>query len=304
MLINIPLCALAAIGGALTLPSGTTEQRPTLDIPGTVVIAASLFLLVFGLSSAEEHAVTSPLVLAPLAAGVVLLGVFVQLQGRVASPLLPLRVVRDRVRGGAFLAAFLLIIGMFPLVLFLSFVLQQQLGLSAVQTGLAFLPLIAGNLTSSHLLGARLLPRTGPAAVIAGGLLLGAVSLGWLALLDAQATYLVDILGPVLLMGLGMGLTVPTAFNLATTGLNASDVGVASATMNATQQLGGSIGAALLSSVAGAVTGSAVNPETTTAIVHGFAIAFAVAAALLMLGTAVCGALIPPRHDNQQTTAG
>ena len=130
------------------------------------------------------------------------------------------------------------------------------------------------------------------------------MSLGWLALLDAQATYAADIVGPVLLMGLGMGLTVPTAFNLATTGLEASDVGVASATMNATQQLGGSIGAALLSSVAGAATAAAVNPETTTAIVHGFAIAFAVAAALLMLGTVVCGALIPPKQGDQHTTAG
>ncbi|KNX35856.1 MFS transporter [Luteipulveratus halotolerans] len=293
LLINVPLCAIAVVGGALTLPRFETEERPALDLPGTLTIVASLFLLVFGLASAEEHPLTSLLVLVPLVAGVLLLGVFVHLQRWVGSPLLPLRVVLDRHRGGAFLAAFLMIIGMFPLVLFLSFVLQQQLRFTPATAGLAFLPLIAGNLTSSHVLADRLLPRVGPAAVIALGLACGAISLTWLAQLDTHATYAADIFGPVLLMGIGMGCAVPTAFNLATYGLQTTDIGVASATMNATQQLGGSIGAALLSSIAGAITAASAHPSSDAAVVHGFTVAFYVATAILSAGAIICGLLIP-----------
>lgn len=293
LLINLPLCGVAVLGGVAVLPRLGAEHRPRLDPFGSVTVVAGLFLLVLGLSNAEEHGFVDSLVLAPLGAGVLALGLFVRIQRRVTSPLLPLRVVLDRRRGGAYLAAFVMIIGMLPMVLFLSFVLQQQLGLSAVLTGLAFLPLIGGNLASAHLLADRLLPRTGPAPVVALGLLCGAVSLTWLAQLDATASYATDILGPVLLMGIGMGCAVPTAFDLATRGVDPADVGVASATMNATQQLGGSLGAALLSSVAGAVTAAAANPGTSSAVVHGFAVAFAVAAAVMFCGALVCGALIP-----------
>ncbi|WP_246003654.1 MFS transporter [Nocardioides aurantiacus] len=293
LLINLPLCAFAVAGGTAVLPRLDAERRPALDLPGSITVVAGLFLLVLGLSNAEGHELRDPQVLAPLGAGVLVLGLFVQIQRRVASPLLPLRVVLDRRRGGAFLAAFAMIVGMLPMVLFLSFVLQQQLGLSAALTGLAFLPLIVGNLASAHLLADRLLPRTGPAPVIALGLICGALSLAWLTQLDAGANYAADILGQVLLMGIGMGCAVPTAFNLATHGVDSADVGIASATMNATQQLGGSLGAALLSSIAGTITATATVPASDTATIHGYTVAFAVAGAILFCGAVICGALIP-----------
>lgn len=293
LLINLPLCAFAVAGGVVVMPRLDAQHRPTLDLPGSVTVVAGLFLLVLGLSNAEKHGLVGPQVLGPLGAGVLVLALFVEIQRRVTSPLLPLRVVLDRRRGGAFLAAFAMIIGMLPMVLFLSFVLQQQLGLSPALTGLAFLPLIVGNLAGAHLLAHRLLPRTGPAPVIALGLLCGALSLTWLAQLHAGASYTSYILGPVLLMGVGMGCAIPTAFNLATHGVDPADVGIASATMNATQQLGGSLGAALLSSVAGTITATAAMPASDTATIHGFTVSFAVAAAILFCGAVICGALIP-----------
>jgi hypothetical protein len=207
--------------------------------------------------------------------------------------------VLDRHRGGAFLAAFIMIIGMFSIVLFLSYVMQQRLGFSPFMAGVAFLPMIACNLISANAVPARLLPLLGPAPLITAGLLAGAGSLFWLSFLDARSTYAADILGPLMLMGLGMGAAIATAFNISTYGVDPSDVGVASATVNAMQELGGSVGAALLSSIAGAATASVAAQSPTAAAIHGYAAAFGVASAILLAGAVVCGLLIPRQRAHR-----
>ena len=295
LFVNVPIAAAALVAGAFLLPRRTPHPRPAVDVAGTVLAAAGLFCLVFGFANAETTGWVSAMVLVPLAAGVALLVAFVLTERRVDSPLLPLRIVLDRSRGGSFLATFVVIIGQFAVVLFLTYVLQQQLRLSALATGLAFLPLVAANLLASNTVPAALLPRVGPKPLVAAGLLLGACALSWLASLDVEADYLGDVLGPLVLMGLAMGTTVGTAINVATLGLSPDDSGVGSALMNAVQQLGGSLGTALLASIAGATAASAATAGSPAdvAAVHGYAVAFGVGGAIFVAGLVACGLLVP-----------
>ena len=303
LFVNVPIAVAAFVSGAVLLPRRGPFPRPRVDVVGTVLAAAGLFGLVFGFANAETSGWVSAKVLILLAAGVVLLVAFVLTQQRVRSPLLPLRIVLDRYRGGSFLATFVVIIGQFAVVLFLTYLLQQQLHLSAMATGLAFLPLVAANMLASNTVPSALLSRIGAKPIIAAGLLLGAGALFWLSALTADATYLADVLGPLVLMGLAMGATVGTAINIATLGLGSSDGGVASALMNAVQQLGGSLGTALLASIAGAVTAAAANDPADVAAVHGYAVAFGVGGGIFVAGLLACGLLIPTGHVEQSAPA-
>ncbi|TCK22592.1 MFS transporter [Pseudonocardia endophytica] len=296
MYVNAVFAAVAIVGAVVLLDRHVPGTRPHLDLVGTVLAAAGLFCLVFGLGIAESDGWSSPVVLVTLPVGVVLLGVFVATQRRIRSPLLPLRVVLDRNRGGAFLTILALTLGMFSLSLFLTFVLQRNLGFSPLLSGVAFLPMVASIVTTSTTMPSTLLPRVGPKPLIVAGLLLGSGALFWLSRMEPGVTYAGGILGPLILMGLGMGTAMSTSINTATLGVEPSDAGVASASVNTMQQVGGSVGTALLSSVAGtagaafAATGAA-SPQD--AALHGYGVAFAVSSAVF-LGMAVIAGLIVP----------
>jgi EmrB/QacA subfamily drug resistance transporter len=296
MYVNVVFAAVALVGALTLLPTRQSRERPRLDLAGTVTASGGLFCIVFGFGTAETDGWTSWVVYAFLAGGVVLLGAFVAIQRRVTAPLLPLRVLLDRHRGGSFLTILVLTTGMFGVTLFLAYVLQQDLGFSPVMTGVAMLPMVAAIMSASTTMPALLLPRVGPKPLIITGLLLGSGALFWFSFLAPGSSYAAHVLGPLILMGLGMGTAMSTSINTATLGVAPQDAGVASASVNTMQQVGGSVGTALLSSIAGTVTAAALAVAGTSpaaATLTGYDRAFVVASIIFLVGAVVCGSLVP-----------
>lgn len=296
MYVNVIFAVVALLGALALMPAQPPRDRPRLDVAGTLTASGGLFCVVFGFATAETDGWTSWLVYAFLVAGVALLVAFVLVQRIVSAPLLPLRVLLNRLRGGAFLTILVLTTGMFAVTLFLAYVLQQELGFSPVLTGVAMLPMVASIMTASTSIPTMLLPRIGPKPLIFVGLLLGAGALFWFSLLPPGATYVGDVLGPLIVMGLGAGTAMSTSINTATLGVESRDAGVASATVNTMQQVGGSVGTALLSSIAGTITAAALAVGGTsprTAALAGYDRAFLVAAIIFAVGAVVCSSIVP-----------
>ena len=180
----------------------------------------------------------------------VLLAAFVAIERRVAHPLLPLRVVADRDRGGAFLAIATASAGIFGVLLFLTFYLQNTKGLTALETGLAFLPMSFTIAPTVALASTRLLPRTGPRPLVPAGMLTAALGMALLTRIGIDTAYATHVLPSLMLIGAGFGMILGASFATATTGVPAHDSGVASAMVSTSQQIGGSIGIALLSTFA------------------------------------------------------
>jgi predicted MFS family arabinose efflux permease len=230
-----------------------------------------------------------------LAASAILLTAFVVIQTRSANPLLPLRIVLDRMRGGAYLAMGLAGAGMFGVFLFLTFYLQNTLGFSPIESGLAFLPMSIAIIATATTATTRLVPRTGPKPLVMTGMALAAVAMALFAQLEVDSSYAAHILPGLLVLGVGLGLVFAPAFSGATVGVAHSDAGVASAMVNTSQQVGGSIGTALLSTLAGsAVTSYATQHGTdpqimAAAAVHGYTTAFWWSAAIFAFGAIVSG---------------
>jgi Major Facilitator Superfamily len=295
--VNLGFAIPAAIGGLLLLQHRVAAVRPRLDLPGTLTAVSGLLALVYGLTRAETDGWGAGSTLGFLAVAAVLLTGFVLIQLRSEHPLLPLRVALDRNRGGAFAAVGVVGARMFGVFLFLTYYLQQTLGFTPVETGLAFLPMIGALMLTSAITSAAVLPRVGPRPLITLGLLFGAIGLVLLTQLDVSSTYATHVLPGLVVVGLGLGLSMAAAFSTATSGVRHGDSGVASATVNVMQQVGGSIGTALLSTVAASATSSFAGSQTTatdaaTAAVHGYTTAFWWSAAIFAAGAIVCGLLI------------
>ncbi|WP_405937647.1 MFS transporter [Streptomyces sp. NBC_00726] len=248
--VNLLFAFLAFTGGWRLLTAGAPADRPRLDIPGTLLVSAGLFCIVYGFSQAESHAWSSPLTWGFLVAGAVLVAAFAWWQTRAAHPLLPMRVVLDRDRAASFLAMFISGGGMFGVFLFLTYYLQKSLGYSPVSTGLAFIPMVACMIASSVTTTNVLLLRFGAKPIVPTGMGIAAAAMVWLTALDRSSTYAAHVLPPLLCLGIGLGAVFATAMNLATAGVGPRDAGVASAMVNTSQQVGGSIGTALLNTLA------------------------------------------------------
>lgn len=268
--VNLVIAAPAFIGGMLLLGRQKRDAHtPRIDVPGTILVTTGLFGLVYGFSNAESHDWSSPLTWGFLTAGTLLLAAFTWWQTKAEHPLLPLRVLLDRNRGAAFVTLLTTGIGMFGVFLFLTYYLQLSLGFTPVKTGLAFLPMIAALMVGSQLATTVLIPRIGPKRVIPAGFAVAAVGLVWLTALGLDSSYAADVLPPTLLFGFGLGVVMPPAMSLATTGVAAADAGVASAAVNTMQQIGGSIGTALLNTLAaGAATDYLVGKDATNKVVQ------------------------------------
>jgi predicted MFS family arabinose efflux permease len=272
-----------------------------LDPLGTVLVVAGLVSLVYGLSEAETKGWDAALTIGLLVAGVVLLAAFVLAELRVPHPLLPLRIVLDRFRGGAYLAVALSAIGMFAIFLFLTYYLEEILRYSPVVTGLAFLPMIAALIASSTSSSTLLMPRLGPRILVPIGLIVAAGGLVLLASeLSPTTSYPATILPALVVMGLGLGLVFSSAINTATYGTNPADAGVASAMVNTCQQIGGSIGTALLNTIAADALSSYLVAHGTSlraqaeGAVHSYTVAFWVAAAIFAAAAVICGLILRP----------
>src|SRR3954470_11104849 len=312
--INIAVAIPAAAGALALLHDQARTADPKLDLPGTVTAVLGLVALVYGFSRAEADGWGAASTLGFIGAGLALLTAFVVLQRRVAHPLLPLRVVLDRSRGGAFIALATNSAGLMAVFLFLTYYLQQNLGLSPVMTGLAFLPSPIVVALAAMQLAPRLATRLGARLPIAAGMALAAVGMVLLAQLDAESSYLAGVVPGLVVMSLGLGCVMGLAMGTATFGVDPTDAGVAGATVNTMQEVGGSLGTALLSTLAiSAMTsqlgGSRRTPELVAAAsAHGYTTAFWWSAALLALGALLSWALIEshraqPATPHETTTA-
>jgi EmrB/QacA subfamily drug resistance transporter len=302
MYVNLIFAIGALVGGLVLLHNQPSEHRPKLDLPGVVTVSAALFSIVFGFSHAETAGWSDAVTLGFLLAGAVLLGTFIWLQTRSAHPLLPLRILASRNRGGAYVAIFLAGIGMFGAFLFLTYYMQSTLGYSAIMSGLAFLPLsvvvVATSTTSTTVLASRV----GPRWLVGSGMLISALGMASFTTIGLSSGYLQHILPGVIAIGVGIGLIFSSAINLATAGVETADSGVASALVSTGQQVGGSVGTALLntlsaSAVAGYLSSHAASDATTLAhaAVHGYVTAFWWSAALFAAGAVICGWMLSPK---------
>jgi len=273
-----------------------------MDWPGAVLACAGLFLIVLGFSRAETAGWTDALTIGSLVLGPLLLAGFVAAEQRSTHPLLPLRVLVDRTRGGSFVALFISGIAIFGTFLFLTYYLQLIKGESPLSTGLLFLPMIGCILISSNLASIVLLPRTGPRVLIAAGMLLGTGGMVYLTQVSVTSSYVGGVLPALLILGLGFGMIFAPGINAATTGVRREDSGVASALVNTVQQVGGSIGTSALSTIALTATASYLVAHHASplapaiAATHGYTLAFAISAGLLGLGCVLAIVLLPSKH--------
>jgi EmrB/QacA subfamily drug resistance transporter len=300
--VNLVFAAIAVAGALAWIRSSRPATRPRMDWPGAVLAGAGLFLIVFGFSHAESAGWTAVLTVGSLVAGVALLAVFVVAEQRATHPLLPLRVILDRTRGGAYVAVFISGIAIFGTFLFLTYYLQVIKRESPLATGLLFLPLIGCILISSNLSSIVLLPRIGPRVLIAAGMLLGTGGMAYLTQVSVTSTYASGVLPALLILGLGFGMIFAPAINTATFGVARQDSGVASALVNTMQQVGGSIGVSALSTIALTATASYLIAHHSSSLApaiaatHGYTTAFTVSAALLGLGFITTIFLVPSKR--------
>ncbi|MFJ4684012.1 MFS transporter [Streptomyces sp. NPDC088789] len=257
--VNIPFAVVAAIGAWLVIREPASgRNRSPLDIPGVVLSTLGLVALVYGFTRAESEGWGDSVTVAMFVASAALLIAFVAVEARVKSPLLPLRVLTERNRGGIYLSLGLAVIGMFGLFLFLTYYLQIVRGYSPVRTGFAFLPMIVGMIVGSTQIGTRLMTRVAPRLLMGPGFLVAAVGMLLLTQMKIDSSYTALLLPAMLLLGLGMGTAFMPAMSLATQGVEPRDSGVASAMVNTSQQVGGAIGTALLNTIAASATTSYV----------------------------------------------
>ena len=306
--VNLFFTVLALIGAIVLIPRRRGDDAPTFDLPGMITAVVGLFCVVYGLSNAETHPWSAPQTWVFLVAGVAILLLFVFFETRVPHPLLPLRVPGDRDRGASYLAVFLTGGGMFGCFLFLTYYLQNNLAYSPVRTGLAFLPMVAAVMIAAQLATITLLPRIGPQVPVAIGMLLAAGGMAWLTGIQLHGNYPVQILPQSILVGLGMGFVFAPTMNVATMGVRPADAGVASAMVNTSQQVGGSVGIALLSSLASGATTrylagrSQVPLARTQATLHGYTTAFWWSAGIFAAGAVICGLLMRPGRMQPATS--
>jgi EmrB/QacA subfamily drug resistance transporter len=299
LFVNLAIALPVALAALCLLVNERRDERPALDLPGTAAVSLGLFALVYGFSNAETHSWSDPITIIMLIASAVLLATFVAFESRARHPLLPLRIVGDRARGGSYLAVGVIGAGMFGAFLFLTYFLQNTKGYTPIQTGLAFLPLPAAIVATSMTVQNVLLKRVGPRPLMTFGLLLGAGAMAWLAQLTPSSGYGGHVLPALVVLGVGMGATGAPAMFTATYKVPPADTGVASAMVNTMQQVGGAVGASGLSTIFASAVSSYAHTHTpsprliSTAAVHGYTTAFWVTAAIFAAGAILIGSLVP-----------
>ncbi|WP_369389942.1 MFS transporter [Streptomyces sp. CG1] len=289
LLINVPIGLVLFATVRWVVPQGRHRDgpRPRLDVPGAVTVTLGLMALVCAVAEAHTYGWTSAAVLVPLGGGAALLVLFVLIQARFARhPLVPLDVFRIRSVAAANLVAFFGVAALFSTFYFFTLLLQQVLGYSPVRTGLSYLPLSVGIALGGWGVSA-LVPRIGPRPVLLTGLTLSCLGLLWLAQADADADYVADLLGPVVLLGFGMGAVLNATTNAATAGLPAHQAGLGSGLLNTTRQLGSALGLVTLAALSAHRIDQASSPGPTPsahALASGYDLALTGGAAFAAIG--------------------
>ena len=303
--INVVIAVIAVVGAIVFVTTPPREgARPKLDVPGTILVSGALFSLVYGFSNAETDGWDSPLSWGFIAASVVLLAAFVLWQRRAAHPLLPLAILADRNRSAAYIAVLIAGAGMFGIFLFVTYYVQSTLGFSPMQTGLAFLPMILALVLAAQLGTNIFVPRFGPKIMVPVGMSIMAVGMVLFTRLDVDSSYAPEILLPLIVLGFGMGSTMPAAMQTATLGVDRQYAGVASAMVNTSQQVGGSIGVALLNTLAATAATDYLADHTpvtqgvaAAAAVHSYATAYWWSAGFFVVGAVITAFLFRRRSQ-------
>jgi EmrB/QacA subfamily drug resistance transporter len=313
MYVNVPIAIVAVLGGLLLLPGHHSEHTGRrLDIPGVLLGCGGLLAIVYGFTEAESRGWGDQRVLALLIGGVVLLALFALVEAKTKLPLLPMHVVTERNRAGAFLTVALTVIAMFGVFLFLTYFFQLVRGYSPIRAGFAFLPMTVAIVTGSTQISARLLPHVPPRLLITPGTLLAAGGMAVLTQLQPDSSYVQVVLPAEIMLGLGMGMVMMPSMSTATNGVAPRDAGVTSATVNTSQQVGGSVGTALLNTIAAtaATRYIATHGHSPAAIaqgtVQGYTTAIWWAFGVLLAAALLSGVLIntrPKRATVEQHTA-
>jgi EmrB/QacA subfamily drug resistance transporter len=312
LLVNIPIAILALVLAMPLVPESKATGDTTYDLPGAVVVTLGLASLVYGLTQAAkpDEGWDSPVTLGFMVGGLALLVIFVLIERRVRNPLLPLRVVMDRNRGGAYITSALVGAGLFGAFLFLTLYLQNVLRYTPLKAGFASLPVTVGVLISATL-ASNLLPRIGAKPLMVLGPVLAAIGMFWLSFVSLDTSFWGHLAPAQVLLGLGLGFTFVPLSSLALVGVPEHDAGAASAALNATQQVGGSLGTALLNTIAtSAITAyvaanlsSAKSPAegqqvALLAQVDGYTHAFTWAAVIILAAAVVSAVFIQVRKED------
>ena len=306
--VNLVIAVPTTMVALRLLVNHGAPQRDPIDIPGVVCSALGLFALVYGFSNAETHSWSATATIVGLAASPVLLTTFVLVERRAKHPLLPLHIILNRGRGGAYTTIALAGAAIFAVFLFLTYFLQEQLALSPLTTGLAFLPLTGVLVVTSTTVQTRVIQRTGVKPLVLFGMAMGAIGMFVFTRLTPTSSYAVHILPGLIILGLGMGCIFAPAFSTATLGVEGSEAGIASAMVNTSQQVGGSIGTSLLSTIfASALTSYAASHAHTAnvaaaAAVHGDTTAFWWSVGIFALGFLLAMVILPGRTEHHALT--
>ncbi|MFL6129835.1 MAG: MFS transporter [Mycobacteriales bacterium] len=306
--VNVPIAIVTAVAAVPIVRESKAYGNTRYDVPGAVLVTLGLVSLVYGFTEAAKPAVgwDARSTLGFLAAAVVLLVAFVAWEARTPNPLLPLRIALDRNRGGSYLVFLLVGAGLFAMFLFLTYYFQVNLGYSALKAGFAFLPFSGGIILTAGLVS-QLLPRIGPKPLMVGGLALATSGMLYLTQISSTSSYVSHVLPAQLLMSIGMaGVFIPAA-STALVGVGSHDAGVASALLNTSQQVGGSLGTALLntlyaSAVTAFLTANVHSPADLQrlqgdALIHGYRVAFFWGGVLLTAALIVSIVFINAKKD-------
>jgi predicted MFS family arabinose efflux permease len=304
MFVNVPIGVAVLLAAAAVVPE-TQRQPGRFDVPGAITSTVGMSALVYGFVHAADAGWRDPVTVTAFTAGVMLIWTFVAVERRAPAPITPLGLFASRTRSGAYVARLLMFAGMMGMFFFLTQFLQGALGYSPIRTGLAFLPLTIALFVSSQASARFLVERIGDRPVMLGGAVLSLLSLLWLTQLSATSGYL-DVLGPLLVLGLGNGSAFVPLTSAGLAGVEPHEAGAASGLVNVAQQLGGSLGLAVLVTVFGtasrntaqaAESGASRVDVTTQAFVSGADAAFLAAAALLAVTVVVVGVMLGRRSQ-------
>ena len=269
LFVNVPIGLLTAAAARLVLPE-SARDRGRFDLPGAIAGTSGVALLVYGLSNAaaDPSGVShwgDTRVIASLTASALLLAGFVVIEARSPHALMPLRILANRSRSGAYLVMLALATAMFGIFFFLSIFVQNVLGYSALRSGVAFLPLAATVVVVSGILG-QLVGRIGARAPMLAGSAITTGGMFWFSRLSEHSTYVGGLLGPMLVTGAGLGLMFVPLSLVALSRVPARDTGLASSLLTAGQQVGGAIGLAALGTVAWTAVASSARGQTVRAV--------------------------------------
>jgi EmrB/QacA subfamily drug resistance transporter len=297
--VNVPVSLIALALTPGLIPESRAEATTRhFDAAGAVTVTAGLSVLAYALLDASSAGWGSTKIIGLLASAVILLGAFVAIEQRSVSPLVPFRIFRLRTLTGANVVGLLLGASLFSMFFFISLYMQQVLGYSPIHAGLSYLPLALTIVVAAGL-GGQLVTRFGFKPVLAAGMLLVAVGLLWFSRVSVGGGFLGDILGPSLLAALGLGFAFVTSTIAAVSGVNAREQGLASGLINTSQQIGGALGLAVLSTIATSRTDHqlASGSNLSHALTDGFQAAFLAGAGLAALGLAATLILIRTRDS-------